>query len=82
MDNLGGVVPSLQLLPLGNASTTLIMSIRGNGPTDISQITREGGVAVYLDGFYMSHAQGYGDGTGGSGPDRGLEGTSGNSVWT
>lgn len=56
----GGAIPSLRIQPLGNTSTTLVAAIRGNGPTDISQVTRESAVAFYIDGIFMSRAQGLG----------------------
>ncbi len=54
----GGAIPSLRVQPGGNTVSSLTLTIRGNGPTDISQVTREGPVAVYLDGFYVSRIQG------------------------
>ena len=54
----GGAIPSLRVQPFGNAPSTLIISIRGNGPTDVGQVTREGSVGVYMDGFFLSRAQG------------------------
>ncbi len=53
-----GAIPSLRVMPFGNTSSTLIMTIRGNGPTDVGQITREGSVAIYQDGIYLGRAQG------------------------
>jgi iron complex outermembrane receptor protein len=52
------IVSSLRISPNGNATSTLEVSIRGNGPTDVGQITREGHVAIYQDGFYLGRAQG------------------------
>ena len=53
-----GVIPSLRVQPFGNTPSTLTLAIRGNGPTDIGQVTRDGPVAVYLDGIYLGRAQG------------------------
>ncbi len=62
LDTLGnGAIPSLRILPSGNTPSTLVMTIRGNGPLDISQTTREGSVAVYMDGFYLGRSQGLGN---------------------
>lgn len=55
-----GLIPSLKILPLGNTPSTMVMAIRGNGPTDVSQVTRESSVAVYLDGVYLGRPQGLG----------------------
>ena len=53
-----GVIPSLRVQPFGNTPSTLTLAIRGNGPTDIGQVTRDGPVAVHLDGIYLGRAQG------------------------
>lgn len=56
----GGAIPSLRVQPFANTPSTLNIAIRGNGPTDVGQITREYPVAVYLDGVYLGRAQGLG----------------------
>ena len=53
-----GQVPSLRIVGVGNNPTTLSIAIRGNGPTDVTQVTREQSVAIYQDGFYLGRAQG------------------------
>lgn len=53
-----GVVPSLRINPNGNTPSTLEVTIRGNGPTDVGQIAREGNVAIYHDSAYLGRAQG------------------------
>ncbi len=53
-----GAIPSLGIVPHGNTTSTLTVAIRGNGPTDIAQATREGSVAIYQDGIYLGRAQG------------------------
>ena len=53
-----GTVPSLHIMPMGSTSSTLITTIRGNGPTDTTQVTREGSVAFYQNGFYVGRSQG------------------------
>ncbi|RMB02824.1 TonB-dependent receptor [Eilatimonas milleporae] len=53
-----GVIPSLNILPFGTTPSTLVVAIRGNGPIDPSQVTRDGSVAVYQDGFYLGRSQG------------------------
>ncbi|RMB08779.1 TonB-dependent receptor [Eilatimonas milleporae] len=53
-----GIIPSLRIQPLGIAPSTLSIAIRGRGPTDPGQVTRDGSVAIYQDGFYLGRAQG------------------------
>lgn len=53
-----GMIPSLRIQSLGNTSSTLSVAIRGNGPTDATQVTREASVAFYKDGFYLGRTQG------------------------
>jgi iron complex outermembrane receptor protein len=59
-DFRNGVVPSLRVQFFGNTPSTLNIAIRGNAPTDVGQITRDYPVAIYLDGIYLSRAQGLG----------------------
>ncbi len=47
---------TLQTLPINPA--TLQLTIRGIGNLDVSELTRESPVAVYVDGVYLGHAQG------------------------
>jgi iron complex outermembrane receptor protein len=59
LDALGlGAIPSLRDQPFPNSPSTRTITIRGNGPADIGQATREQSVAIYLDGFYLGRAQG------------------------
>lgn len=53
-----GSIPSLRILPFGNTPSTKVITIRGNGPLDVGQVTREGSVALYLDGIYLGRSQG------------------------
>ena len=55
-----GAVPSLRIKPLGNTPSNLVMVLRGNGPFDASEVTREGSVAIYLDDVYLGRSQGLG----------------------
>lgn len=55
-----GAIPSLRVIPTANTPSNLIIAIRGNGPGDPSEVTREGSVAVYLDGVYIARSQGLG----------------------
>ena len=59
LDNLmNNIVPSLKISPNGNTSSSLTIAIRGDGPSDVVQPTRENPVAVYLDGIYLGRTQG------------------------
>ncbi|MDB9998971.1 TonB-dependent receptor [Porticoccaceae bacterium] len=53
-----GAVPSLRIQPIGNTPSTLLITIRGNGPLDVVQVTRESSVAIHLDGIYLGRSQG------------------------
>jgi len=53
-----GLIPALKVMPFANSPSTLVMTIRGNGPTDLGPITRDGSVATYLDGVYLGRAEG------------------------
>ncbi len=57
-DMMDGMVPSLRILPYSNTPSTLVMTIRGNGPGDVGHATRDGSVAVYLDDFFLGRASG------------------------
>ena len=54
----GGAVPSLRVMTHTLSPSTLTVAIRGNGPSDSVQITRDGSVAFYLDGIYLGRGQG------------------------
>ncbi len=62
VSNLGdlsnGTLSSLHVAPSPNAPSTLAVAIRGNGPVNIDQTTREGAVAIYIDDIYLGRAQG------------------------
>ncbi len=57
-DLMDGTVSSLQVRPFPDDPGVLSLAIRGNGPGDVVQITREGSVAVYLDDNYLGRTQG------------------------
>lgn len=57
---LKGAIPSLHIIPLGNAPSNLALSIRGNTVRDTSEVTRESSVGVYFDGVLMARTQGMG----------------------
>jgi len=55
-----GIIPSLRIMPIGSTPSNLIISIRGNAPSDASEVTRDGSVGVYLDGVYLARSHGFG----------------------
>jgi iron complex outermembrane recepter protein len=65
MEKLGitdfsGVVkasPALAFSPYPSSSNTLILYIRGQGVSDPMQITADGSVGLYSDGFYIARPQ-------------------------
>jgi iron complex outermembrane recepter protein len=57
-DLISGTVSSLNINPYGHSSSTLIIAIRGNGPGDAVQTSRDASVAVYLDEIYLGRTQG------------------------
>lgn len=57
-DLQGGAIPSLKVQTGSDPSSTLILAIRGNGPIDLTPVTREPSVGIYLDGIYLARPQG------------------------
>jgi iron complex outermembrane recepter protein len=49
--------PSINFTPYPSSSNTLILYMRGQGVSDPNQITADGSVALYQDGFYISRPQ-------------------------
>ncbi|HEY4545308.1 MAG TPA: TonB-dependent receptor [Pedomonas sp.] len=49
--------PSLYSAPYPSSSNTVTLYIRGLGVNDPMQITKDGSVGIYLDGFYLSRPQ-------------------------
>ena len=56
-DLMSGTVPSLHMQPYANTPSTLVVAIRGNGPGDVGQTTRDSSVAIYLDEVYLGRSQ-------------------------
>lgn len=54
----GGAIPSLRVQSGSDPASTLVMAIRGNGPIDLTPVTREPAVGVYVDGIYLGRPQG------------------------
>lgn len=58
LDDLARTTPSITFAPYPNSNNLLIMFIRGQGVGDPAQITIDGSVGIYLDGFYIARPQG------------------------
>lgn len=50
-------VPSLNVTAYPNSSDTVSLTMRGQGSADAGQITKDGGVGMYIDGFYIARPQ-------------------------
>lgn len=59
-DLSGGIIPALHVMPVGSTPSNLIIAIRGNAPSDVSEVTRDGSVGIYLDGVYLARSHGFG----------------------
>lgn len=60
ISDLTGIVqasPNLYFAPYPSSSTTLVLYMRGQGFGDPMIITKDGGVGLYVDGFYQSRPQ-------------------------
>ena len=55
--NIAKTVPSLTLTPYPSGDI-VILFMRGQGVADPMQVTSDGSVGLYLDGFYISRSQG------------------------
>ena len=53
-----GSVPSITIAPYVNSTNTLFLYMRGIGINDPGQISTDGAVGLYQDGFYISRPQG------------------------
>jgi iron complex outermembrane receptor protein len=56
-DDVARATPSITFTPYPNSSNILILYIRGQGVSDPAQITIDGSVGLYQDGFYISRPQ-------------------------
>ncbi len=57
LDGLAAAEPEISYSPALNSLTTLSLYMRGEGPAAPGQITLDGAVGVYQDGFYISRLQ-------------------------
>lgn len=58
--NLAGIaasVPSITSAPYPSSNNTLMFFIRGQGTTNPMEITQDGAVGLYVDGFYIARPQ-------------------------
>jgi iron complex outermembrane recepter protein len=57
LDGIAAALPALSSTPALNSLSTLSLYMRGAGPTAAGQITLDGAVGLYQDGFYISRLQ-------------------------
>lgn len=57
LTGIAKVSPSISFTPYPNSSNLLILYMRGQGVSDPAQITSDGSVGLYQDGFYISRPQ-------------------------
>ena len=55
--DVASVTPSLYSAPYPNSPTTIQLYMRGQGVNNPLQMTKDGAVGIYLDGFYLSRPQ-------------------------
>lgn len=59
-DLTNGAIPSLRIVPQSGRPSYFNVTIRGISAGDASQISRDPGVAIYIDGVYLGRVQGLG----------------------
>ena len=57
VSDVANVTPSLYSAPYPNSPTTIQLYMRGQGTNNPFQITKDGAVGLYLDGFYLARPQ-------------------------
>ena len=57
-EGVAKATPSISIQPYPISSTTLVLYMRGQGFADPGQLTNDGAVGFYEDGFYISRPQG------------------------
>lgn len=57
-EGVARATPSISFQPYPISSTTLVLYMRGQGFADPGQLTNDGAVGFYEDGFYISRPQG------------------------
>lgn len=56
-EGVAKATPTITATPYPSSSNTLVLYMRGQGVSDPQQITADGSVGLYQDGFYISRAQ-------------------------
>ncbi|KMS61550.1 TonB-denpendent receptor [Sphingobium baderi LL03] len=59
-DLMGGAIPSLRIAPFSGRPSALNIAMRGISSGDATQISRDGAIALYVDGVYLARVQGLG----------------------
>jgi iron complex outermembrane receptor protein len=57
LDGIAAATPSVSFARAMNSANTLNLFIRGQGQVNPTQITRDGAVGIYQDGFYVARSQ-------------------------
>jgi iron complex outermembrane recepter protein len=57
LDGIAAAVPDISSVPALNSLSTLSLYMRGEGPASAGQITLDGAVGVYQDGFWIPRLQ-------------------------
>ena len=57
LDGIAAALPAISSTPALNSLSTLSLYMRGEGPAAPGQITLDGAVGIYQDGFYISRLQ-------------------------
>ncbi len=57
LDGIAAALPAISSTPALNSLSTLSLYMRGEGPAAPGQITLDGAVGLYQDGFYISRLQ-------------------------
>lgn len=58
LSDLSRAAPSLKIVAYPNSSDTLTLTMRGQGAGNVGEITKDGGVSLYVDGFFVGRPQG------------------------
>lgn len=59
-DLASGTIPAIRATPLGGRPSALIIGMRGIVPGDATQLSRDNGVGIYIDGVNLGRVQGLG----------------------
>lgn len=59
-DMTSGAIPSLRVAPFSGRASSYNITMRGIASGDAAQISRDAGIAIYVDGVYLGRVQGLG----------------------